>query len=255
MPDKSVSAAQLARLSLRITLLVFNRGLTQLPNDTLPLELVEELKSGIRDAHDFLISGARTDVVSTVVASRLSSLLAYDFHPLVLYSHAFSADRRSNRRGSDRIPIEQDGTVIEFPTPAGAFIQTENLLRAAAESRRLIYLSAVAEVERLAFNAHRFAGKPQRLFHPAIDFAHNGEIFLNNATLDSGELRWTKGLRPREEETRITTEGEFVRRLGEALDLLGNYGIHPGCFIPPCSAPSNSAASGRHPKTRSKRKS
>ncbi len=73
MVTTTLSPAELNRLSLRIALLVFNRGLTQLPPGCLPDELVEELKSGIRDAHDFLVSGAQTRVVSMIVASRIKS--------------------------------------------------------------------------------------------------------------------------------------------------------------------------------------
>jgi len=250
MVEKKLTPVQLTRLSLRVTLLVFNRGLTHLPKDILPFELVDELKSGIRDAHDFLISGAQTKVVATIVASRLSRLLDYDFELFTLYSQAFSTGRQNNRRRSHRVPIEQDGTVIEFPAPAGAHIQSENILRAAAESRLLMYLSAVAEIERLAFNAHRITGKSEKLFHPARDFAHNGEIFLVNATLQDSELRWVSPFPCVDGETRIASEGEFVRQHTEAVKLLERHGIRPGCSIPPISPPSS-----RNSKEPSKRKS
>ena len=67
------------------------------------------------------------------------------------------------RRGY-RVPIEHDGTVIEFPAPARAYIKPENILHAAAEDRRKLYRFAVAEIERLAFKCPSDHKERHKLF-------------------------------------------------------------------------------------------
>lgn len=245
MVEKKLTPAELTRLSLRVTLLVFNRGLTNLPKDVLPLELVEELKSGIRDAHDFLISGAQTKVVATIVASRLTRLLDSDFKPFTLYTQAFLTNRHAKRQRKHRIPNEQDGNVIEFPTSAGAYLKSENILHRAAEDRRGLYWSAVSEIERLADHSHRISGKPQKLFSSAKDFAYEGEKFVKNATFSDGELRWNNPHPPMEWETPISSEGEFIRRYSDALSLLVKFGICPGRPLPADLPPTEGSSLSR----------
>lgn len=237
MVTATLSPAELNRLSLRIALLVFNRGLTHLPQGCLPDELIDELKSGIRDAHDFLVSGAQTRVVSMIVATRLSSLRERGFDPFTLYTHAFAPSRGKRRQGYC-VPIEHEGTVIEFPAPARAFIQSANILRSAAEDRRRLYRSAVAEIERLAFNAHLIVGKPERLFHPARDFAHHGETFLANSRLVGCELVWDRSGPAVEGYEPILSEGEFIKRHTAAVALLDEHGVHLGSGVPPVTKSS-----------------
>ncbi|WP_346906740.1 hypothetical protein [uncultured Roseibium sp.] len=254
--DKNYKPSEISRFALRIMLLTLGSGLHHLPKGTIEDAYLSEAKDGLRHAHDFLVSGGQVRVVQLLVANFLEPFRRAGIDPLEIFKHATIA-RLGVPSNQHMIPVDCDGVIVEFPSPARAFIQTEHILHSAAEDRRQLYWSAISEIERLAFNAHRICGKPQKLFFPARDFAHNGEIFLNNATLSEGELRWNNPYPPMEGDSTISSEGEFIRRHSETLNLLGKHGIYPGRSLPSDIPPSDgsSPTRSRRPKTPTNRKS
>jgi hypothetical protein len=230
-------------------LLAIGSGLHHLPDGTVPDEVLKQVKSGIRNAYDFLVAGGQVRVVSLLVAAQLHPLKELDIDPLEIYTHATVA-RIGKAEDRHLIPIDCGGAVVEFPAPARAFIQAENIVRDAALGRKTGYLYAIKGIEALAYNGHRLTKARSSIFRPAQDFAHHGEIFLAQAKIVDGEWRWEPGSAP-QPAGRIFTEAEFIRQMVDANELLGRHGLGWWTVVPTEVRPWwTDAAPGARPKRR-----
>ncbi|NVJ64373.1 MAG: hypothetical protein HWD84_09120 [Flavobacteriaceae bacterium] len=246
--DDTYKPSEISRYALRIMLLALGSGLHHLPEGSVDDAYVNEAKDGLRHAYDFVVAGGQIRIVHLLVANHLRHFRRAGIDPLDIYTYAAVA-RIGPVNDRHLIPVDCDGAVVEFPSPARAFIQSEHIQHEAAEDRRGLYWSAVSEIERMADHAHRISGKPQKLFSSAKDFAYEGEKFVKNATFSDGELRWNNPHPPMEWEAPISSEGEFIRRYSDALSLLVKFGICPGRPLP-ADLPPTGGSSPNRPRKR-----
>ena len=247
--EKPYSASDISRFSLRMMLLAIGSGLHHLPDGAVPDDVLKQVKSGIRTTYDFLAAGGQVRVVSLLVAAQLHPLKELGIDPLEIYTHATVA-RIGKAEDRHMIPIDCGGAVVEFPAPARAFIQAESIARDAAIGRKTGYWYAIKGIEALAYNAHYLTKAQAKVFRSAQDFAHNGEFFLKQAKIVDGEWRWEPGSAP-QPEGRIYTEGEFIRQMVDANELLSKHGLGWWTVVPTAARPwwTDDAAAAR-PKRR-----
>lgn len=254
--EDSYKPSEISKYALRIMLLALGSGLHQLPEGSVDEAYLTEAKDGLRHAYDYLVAGGQIRVVQLLVANHLRHFRRAGIDPLEIYTFATVA-RMGPVNDLHLIPVDCDGVVVEFPSPARALIQSEHVQHEAAQDRRSLYRLAVSEIGRLADHAHRITGKPQKLFALAKDFAYAGENFVKNAALNEGVLRWNNPHPLMEWETPISSEGEFMKRKSEALSLLEKYDIYPGHPLLPDLSPDEGSSSSRLRKSKAltKRKS